>query len=169
MATTSGTPAWIATAETLLFPAVGLLAARFWPHLSSAAAQAVVILAGLVVGGIVRGARVVSENGISKAGIVKSVSDEEAWIKGNAPAIKAAYEAAVPAIDTIKGGAAAIAAAQSTLAAATAAVLSVPVDQRNAVIGVLRDYLPGVVPAAGPPAYVVPAVSAPAPVVGVNV
>lgn len=148
MATTSGTPAWVATAETLLFPIVGLLAARFCPHLSSAAAQAVVILAGLVAGGIIRAVRVVSENGISKAGIVKSVSDEEAWIKANAPAIKGAYQAFAPLLDQVQGGAAAIADAKKVLSDATAAVQSVPASQRQAAEDVLRQYLPGVIPAA---------------------
>lgn len=176
-ANASQTSTVVTTLEAALFPLVGLLTARYYPHLSSSAAQALVILAGLVAGGIVRAVRIVSENGITAAGLSKSVSEEEAWVKANAPAIKASYDAAVPALEAVKGGAAAVTAAQTDLAAAVKLYDTVPAAQREAAIAVLREFLPTLIPAtsADAAASVVPAerlavaVPVPAPVVGVNV
>ena len=96
----TGTPDFITHAATVLLVVVPLALAWWHPHkvIPTGAAQAAVIIAGIVAAGLVHGVWLVQKNGLTKVGLAKTVSQEESWLRANWQTIRTEWAAAQPAI-----------------------------------------------------------------------
>jgi hypothetical protein len=133
------TPAWLSHALTLLIPVVAGLIAIFRPGdvVNTPSAQAVLMLGALVMAGVIHVALLAKENGLTKAGLAKTITEEEAWIRSNYGVLRSTFEAAKPALDLIPGVPAALATAQADLEQVKATVAGIPAVQKQAVLETL--------------------------------
>jgi hypothetical protein len=109
----SSPPWWLLKAFSLV-PLVGAVITYFDPDnkIQPGAVQAAVILGLVLFTAVIVLVDEILKNGMSKAGLAKTVTEEEAWIKDNYAEIRSTFEAAKPALDALPGVPAALAAAQ---------------------------------------------------------
>ncbi|MCU4184037.1 hypothetical protein K6U06_06670 [Acidiferrimicrobium sp. IK] len=154
----TGTPTWLTHALTVLLPVVAVVLAVWQPGnvKLSAASQAAVIVGGLVLAAALHAVHLITRNGLSKAGLTKTITEEEQWVKANIDTLKSVATQAKPLLDSIPGGPAALATMQSDLADVKARVGQVPQTDRAAIAEVVKELvIPNVLaasPAAAPPA-----------------
>lgn len=154
----AGTPSWLPKIVALLLALAGPGLAIGDPgnKIPSGAVSATIILGSFFIAAIVFTVHLVGENGLSKAGLERTVSEEEAWFKQNYAEIKSTFEAAKPALDQIPGVPAALADVQGKLDALNTRV---PEIDRQAVASAVRAFFDNPV-AAGVPAGPAPAPAA---------
>lgn len=101
----TGTPRWLTTLISALLVVIPSVLAIWKPNgsFSSASAQALIVGIGVAAAGLVHLARLVAENGLKKAGIAKTITEEESWIKANWSDLTGTFTAAKVAVDTIPG------------------------------------------------------------------
>jgi hypothetical protein len=97
---------------------------------STADAQVLITLGAWVIAAAIYVGHLILRNGLSKAGIGKTLTEEEQWLKANAPALKATYEAAKPALDELPGVPAAQAAAEQEITSLKARFDALPPEQK---------------------------------------
>lgn len=135
-APSSSIPTWLPKAVSAAVAAVAIVLAVWHPHhfADTAAAQAAVTLAGLVVAGLIFAVHLIGENGLSRAGIEKDLSEEEAWVKANYAALRSTFEAAKPALDSIPSVPAGLSAVTADVAELKAKVEAIPASQIQAFL-----------------------------------
>jgi hypothetical protein len=101
----TGTPSWITNLVTFLLVAVPVALSVWKPNgsFTSANTQAVIVGLGVLAAGLVHLVKLLSENGLKKAGIAKTITEEESWVKANFADLTGTFTAAKAAVATIPG------------------------------------------------------------------
>lgn len=96
-------PSWLVHLIAVLVAAVPIALAVWQPgHVNlTSAAQATIIGIGLAGVAIFYAVRTLAKNGLSKAGLTKTVTEEEAWLHANATTIRNVFEQAKPALEAL--------------------------------------------------------------------
>jgi hypothetical protein len=104
----SSFPAWESRLVKFLLVAVPTILAIWQPNrtFNTPQTQAAIIAAGVIAAAIVHLVDVISTNGITKAGLQKTVSEEVAWVESNFGTIKSAAGvlATLPGLPNRLGG-----------------------------------------------------------------
>jgi hypothetical protein len=129
--TVPGTTAWLPKLVALV-PFAGAVVTYIDPgnKIPSGSLQAAVTLGLVVVALIIFTVDEILKNGLSKSGIEKTVSTEEAWFRANYADIRSTYEAVKPALDAIPGVPAAQVAVESEVSALKARFDALPPAQK---------------------------------------
>jgi hypothetical protein len=138
-----GPPPWVSYALTFGLPLVGSAMATVDPAhtIPTPDAKALVIVAGFVLGVAAHLIGVLRANGLTKAGLQRTWTDEEQWLRTEAPAIKDVYERGKVALDAIPGVPQALAAVQAKLAELEKMYDGLPAAQRDAALAAVHDVL----------------------------
>jgi len=101
----TATPTWVTHTVSLLLVAVPVVLSVWKPNgaFTSTTAQAVIVAAGVLAAGVVHLVKLVCENGLSKAGLEKTVSEEEAWVKANYADLQQTFGNAQKALASVPG------------------------------------------------------------------
>ena len=173
-APSSGEPSWLVKAIGVAVMVIPAVIAFVNPggRLSAPSLVAAVTLGGLLVGAVIVLVDTIAKNGMSKAGLERTVSEEEAWFRANYATIRSTFEAAKPALDAIPGVPAALDAVTKDVADLKARAATVPSTDVSAIEGVVRQLVPQLVipnvlaaPAAAAAPPEAPPAPAPAPAV----
>lgn len=99
------TPTWVTHAVSLLLVAVPVALSVWKPNgaFTSTAAQAVIVAAGVLAAGVVHLVKLVCDNGLSKAALEKTVSEEEQWVKANYTDLQQTFTGAQKALAAVPG------------------------------------------------------------------
>lgn len=128
----STTPAWLPKLVALLLLIAGPVLAYLDPDgkIKSGLVQAVIILVFVVVAAAIFTVHLILENGLSKTGITKTITEEEAWVRAHAAELQSTFNAAKPALDAIPGVPAALAAANGEISSLKARFDALPPEQQ---------------------------------------
>lgn len=167
----TGTSSWVTHAVSLLLVAVPTALAVWKPNgaFTSATAQAVIVAAGVLAAGVVHLVKLVSENGLTKAGIEKTVSEEEQWVKANYTDLQETFNGAKQALAAVPGLPERLSGVEALAHQVEAKVDAVPAPEKVSIEQLADLVLPHVFQRLAAAAVGPTAASVPAPALGVEV